>query len=55
MEDHDDYADTEFLYNRVMEPALTAAIGALSLRAGKRVPRSSRLAPSPCDVAGSMA
>jgi hypothetical protein len=55
MQDHDDYADNEFLYNRVMEPALTAAIGALSLRAGERVPRSSRLASSPRDVARSVA
>jgi hypothetical protein len=54
MQDHDDYADTEFLYNRVMEPALTAAIGALSLRASERVPRSSRLASSPRDGAGAM-
>lgn len=32
-----DYADTELLYNRVMEPALTGAVAALGLRPGWRV------------------
>jgi arsenite methyltransferase len=32
-----DYADTEFLYNALMQPALTAAIDSLGLRAGWRV------------------
>ncbi|HZU77459.1 MAG TPA: methyltransferase domain-containing protein [Dehalococcoidia bacterium] len=32
-----DYADREFRYNRVMEPALAAAMAALHLRPGRRV------------------
>lgn len=32
-----DYADTEFLYNRMMEGALTGAVAALGLRPGGRV------------------
>lgn len=32
-----DYADTEYLYNRVMEPALASAIASLGLRPGWRV------------------
>jgi len=32
-----DYADTEFLYNRLMAPALASAIASLGLRPGSRV------------------
>lgn len=32
-----DYADTEYLYNRLMEPALTSAIASLGLRPGWHV------------------
>lgn len=32
-----DYADTEYLYNRVMEQALTSAVAGLGLRSGWRV------------------
>lgn len=34
---HADYADTEYLYNSLMAPALTDAIAALGLRPGWRV------------------
>lgn len=32
-----DYADTEYLYNRLMAPALAGALAALGLRPGWRV------------------
>jgi hypothetical protein len=37
LEDSGDYADTEYLYNRLMEPALARALASLNLRAGWRV------------------
>lgn len=36
-ENETDYADTEYLYNRVMEPAVRAAVAAIGLRQGWRV------------------
>jgi arsenite methyltransferase len=35
--DETDYADTEYLYNRLMEPALTDAVAAVGLRPGWQV------------------